>query len=655
MSRNEAIEQYRAALRRGQKYQTTCTAKGEDPWPKVLQDLVPNLSGASRADMGVIEIPMDAIVGTLADGRKSAFAGNMMPLLGENSEFAQKWIALCEAHLGDKGITDPIVCYEYYGHFYVQEGHKRVSVLRSYDALTIRAHVIRVYPEATEEPRYQAYQEFVQFYRRSKLYVLNYDKPGSLPRLEQKLGMEEDHVWTDEERLNFLALYWKVREACQQPETSGQSPSEALLACLDVYSYEQLLALGRAEIRKRVSALMPDLRFAAADEPNEVSTEPEIPERSLVERIITGITKPVLNVAFVHVNDPKLSVWTRGHEEGRQYVDEALGAQVRTRCYVVGEEGADALMEKAITEDGATLLIATAPTLLASARQAAALHPNVKVLVCALSVPYVGVRTYYSRIHEAKFISGAIAGIMCGKDPVGYIARYPILGVPASVNAFTQGLRMTNPEAKVLLEWSCLGGNPVKRLWGAGAKIISGHPIPGNTYSGISFGWSTALMAEDGSFLPLASDIWNWGKTYEQIVRSVLAGAWDKEAAPGTAVSYWWGMSSGVIDVKLSENLPEGVHQLADILKGGLIRGDVKLFTGPIRDQAGTVRLDAGGTFAPDELMRMNWLREGVIGTIPKLDELMPAARETTRLLALPEEEPAAEAAPGPAAETAHK
>ena len=44
--------------------------------------------------------------------------------------------------------------------------------------------------------------------------------------------------------------------------------------------------------------------------------------------------------------------------------------------------------------------------------------------------------------------------------------------------------------------------------------------------------------------------------------------------------------------------------------------------------------------------MRMNWLREGIIGSIPKLDELMPAARETTRLLALPEDEGITEPTP---------
>ncbi len=640
MNTNEAIEQYRAAVRRGTKYVTACKAREEDPWPTVLQEILPTLSASGREDLGTIEIPIDSIVGTYADARKNAFAGNFMPLLADDTEFAAKWIALCEAHLGEKGITDPIVCYEYMGLFYVQEGHKRVSVLRSYDALTIRAKVTRILPEPSEDPAGQAYREFIPFYRRSRLFVLRFEKPGCYARVENAMGLDGEQAWTENMRLSFLALYWKVREACVSRPEDKPSVSETMLTCMEVYPYEQLLACDAAEIRKRVEALKPDLRYAGTDEPKEVSTEPVIPERGLVSKLITGITRPTLNVAFVHVNDPKTSVWTRGHEEGRLFMDETLGAQIRTRSYIVGEQDADTLMEKAITEDGASLLIATAPTLLASARQAAALHPAVKVLVCALSVPYAGVRTYYSRIHEAKFISGAIAGTMCGSDPVGYVARYPIQGVPASVNAFTQGLRMTNPEAKVLLEWSCLGGDPVKRLTAAGARIVSGHPIPGNTASGITFGWSTVLMSEDGSYLPLASDIWNWGRTYEQIVRAVMAGGWDKQAPEGTAVSYWWGMSSGVIDVKLSDHLPDGVRQLADILRDSMTRGIIHPFVGPVRDRNGKVRIEENQVLSAEELMRMNWLREGVIGSIPGLQELMPTARETTRLLALPEDDP---------------
>lgn len=652
MNRNEAIEQYHAALRRGQKYVADCNARGEDPWPRVLQEIFPDLSTADRVEVGTLEIPMDSVVGTYADGRKSAFAGNFMPLLPDSTEFAQKWINLCIAHLGEQGITDPIVCYEYYGLFYVQEGHKRVSVLRSYDALTIRARVIRILPAASEEPAYAAYQEFLSFWRRSRIYALRFDKPGSWKRLEDGLGMEPGHEWTDDERQTFMSFYWKLREVCRSRSVGALrdlTVGDVLLTCLDVYPFSQLAELDRIELQRRVEALLPDLHFAAMDQPQEVSTEPEIPEKGIVGRILDSISKPVLNIAFIHVNDPAASVWTRGHEEGRIFLEQALGDQVRIRTYIVGEEDADALMERAITADGATLVFATAPTLLAPARQAAALHPGVKVLVCALSVPAVGVRTYYSRIHEAKFVSGAIAGALCGSNPVGYIARYPILGVPAAVNSFALGLRMTNPSAKVLLEWSCLGGDPAERLWAAGARIVSGHPVAASIPGRTGPGWSTSLLSEDGSYLPLARDVWDWGKTYEQLVRGILAGAWEKEAPQGTAVSYWWGMSSGVIDVAMSEAVPEGTRHLAEILKRGLADGSIHPFDGQVLDQEGRVRSERDSGFTAEEMMQMNWLCGSVIGRIPRMDELMPAARETTRLLALPET-PAPEA---PGAETA--
>ena len=50
-------------------------------------------------------------------------------------------------------------------------------------------------------------------------------------------------------------------------------------------------------------------------------------------------------------------------------------------------------------------------------------------------------RTYYGRIYEAKFITGAIAGAMAQNNRIGYIASYPIFGVPASINAFALGRR----------------------------------------------------------------------------------------------------------------------------------------------------------------------------------------------------------------------
>ncbi|MBR2287133.1 MAG: BMP family ABC transporter substrate-binding protein, partial [Clostridia bacterium] len=71
MSRTEAIEHYREALRRGQKYYHACVSQGSFPYPQVLENIFPESRAAARQDLGVLEIPADAIVGTLADGRKA--------------------------------------------------------------------------------------------------------------------------------------------------------------------------------------------------------------------------------------------------------------------------------------------------------------------------------------------------------------------------------------------------------------------------------------------------------------------------------------------------------------------------------------------------------------------------------------------------------
>ena len=64
----------------------------------------------------------------------------------------------------EEGIRDPILVYEFMHQFYVQEGNKRVSVMKYLDASRILAKVIRVIPEKTDDPSVKLYYEFIEFY-----------------------------------------------------------------------------------------------------------------------------------------------------------------------------------------------------------------------------------------------------------------------------------------------------------------------------------------------------------------------------------------------------------------------------------------------------------------------------------------------------------
>ena len=141
-------DEYQAALKEGQREYARLTGLGKDPGPAVLEELLPDIGKLTVQELPSQEIPMDRIVGTRTRGRTSALTAGFLPLLPEDSKFAQKWMNLCEANLSDTGIRDPILCYEYLGSFYVQEGNKRVSVLKHFGNIRILSEIRRVLPES---------------------------------------------------------------------------------------------------------------------------------------------------------------------------------------------------------------------------------------------------------------------------------------------------------------------------------------------------------------------------------------------------------------------------------------------------------------------------------------------------------------------------
>ena len=232
----EAREQYAKAQKLAQKELKARTAQGKYPYLRVLDEFIDESLVAGRVEIGIVDIPMEQIVGTKTAGRRTAFATNFMPLLPRDSEFGAKWVALCADHLGPEGIRDPIKCYEYLGRFYVQEGNKRVSVLKSYGALTVPGFVIRLLPMDTGEREVRRYFEFLKFYRKCGLYQVMLPHGGDYAKLQAALGYEPDHVWSEDERKVFLARFSRFREAYQSlggtvmPTTAASAFSSAALA-----------------------------------------------------------------------------------------------------------------------------------------------------------------------------------------------------------------------------------------------------------------------------------------------------------------------------------------------------------------------------------------------------------------------------------------
>ena len=638
-SRKDAVSQYTKALKQGRKTYKDCILHGRYPYPQVLDEILSDSLTAGQVDLGVLEIPMDQITGTKTEGRRSAFSEDFMPLLEEDTEFAGKWIDLCLAHLGEEGIRDPIRCYEYMGRFYVQEGNKRVSVLKSFGAPTIPAYVIRVVPMWSEDPEIMAYYDFLNAYQLTGLYRVRFSKAGSFQKLQAAMGYEPDHVWTEEERRDFSAGYLYFQEVFYK--LGGKSlpitVADALLVWLKVYSFETLLDATTADRLKKLEALWPDVKGLSLPDPIAVSVETQEQSREDTEpgfwgKLMQAMQPSRLRVAFFHKYLPSESGWIRDHDLGREYLEAVMGDQVEVEVFsgIRSDQEAVERMEAA-AEDGVQVIFATTPSLIGPCRTVAAKYPKVKIHNCSIFMPHAGVRTYYSRIYEGKFIMGAIAGAMCRSGRIGYIADSPIFGIPASINAFTLGVQMTNPTATVELQWSCVNENALEDMAERGIEMVSNREIP--TPDRMKEPWGLCRLGEDGQYTSMASPYWHWGNFYVKLVRSIFSGGWDALSnQQGKSVNYWWGMHSQTVGILLGEKIPDGVRQLAEFLRRGIADGVFLPFQRPIRSQDGQLRNDGQHWFAPEEILYMDWLCDGVKGQIPEYDQILPMAQNMVRL-----------------------
>ncbi len=638
MNLQSITDEYLQAVKRAQKEYRELIMAGKSPYPPVLDELLESHPGYSTQEVGLLEVPSERVVGTKTAGRVSAFTAGFLPLLEADSEFASKWISLCGAHLSEEGIRDPIVCFEYLGNFYVQEGNKRVSVLKHFDAPRIPAQVTRILPPPSDEPRIRAYQEFLDFFRVTGSYAVQFRRPGDYARLTAYLNWDPKIRWTEQQRRSFASHVHYFQDAFQSLNTKRLDvlPEEAMLTWLKVHPFSDLMDLSGLQLKKTLMAMWEDMISANLPASVTVQTRAEAGKSNLLTRLIAS-GPDHLNVAFVHQLDAAASAWVLGHEEGRRHIETLFGDRITVRSYYDARnpEAADRLIGEAVA-DGAELVFTTAPSLSRSALKAAVKHPKVRFFNCSVDQPYSSIRTYYGRIYEAKFITGAIAGAMSQDDRIGYVASYPIFGVPASINAFALGAQMTNPRAQIELRWSCCEGTPQADFYTGGIRVVSNRDVPTKDRMYMDFcNCGTYLLDDLGELIPLASPVWEWGKFYEFVIRSILTGAWKDDKSTYGAVNYWLGMDSGVIDVKLSNKLPKGLLTLANLLARELREGSLDPFFRKIVAQDGSVKNDGSRQLTPKEVLHMDWLCENVTGEIPEFDQIIPMSQAMVRELGI--------------------
>ena len=626
-----SLEDYNKAHKLGKRDYQSRLMRGEKPTLEVLDDILPSKGSCSEVSLGLVQIPIDQIVGTKTEGRSNAFAGNFMPILDSRSEFGEKWTKLSIIHEAE-GIRDPIKAYEYMNRFYVEEGNKRVSVLKYFGAVSIPGIVTRIIPPKTEEKENKIYFEFLDFYEKTKINYIWFSQLGSFQRLLRAVKGNAEDLWDDDDRMLFSSQY--NRFTAEYEANGGNklsiTPGDAFLAFIRLYGYQELENKTVREMKVLIIKSWEEFKLLEAGKEVTLKMEPSQEKKSILSRLIpTGMSG--IKIGFIYTKTPMSSAWIYMHELGRMHIEQKFPDEVSTCCFEnITEEIADTVLESAI-QQGCKIIFTTSPSLAKASVKAAIAHPEVHILNCSLNTSHRYIRTYYARMHEAKFLMGAVAGAMAENDRITYVEDYPIYGSIANVNAFALGAKMVNPRAKIYLEWTSRKDTDVyESIRRVQPSCISGKDMVIPEEQSRLFG---VYHVEGDRKHNIAMPLVHWGKFYEKLIRNILDGTWkyDDKQPEKKAINYWWGMSSGVVDIICSNNLPIGTKRLVELLRKDIASDDFYPFAGVLYSQNGIITRDPLSRLTAEEIVTMDWLAENVIGSIPKKDELQEAARPVVK------------------------
>lgn len=618
--------EYQEALKLGKKERQFCLSNGRFPYLPVLDEILKHQEIQTEQPLGLVQIPLEFVVGTSTRGRTYAFAANFMPILPSGSEFAYKWSTLADIQVAE-GIRDPIKVYEFMNRYYVIEGNKRVSVLKFYGADAISAYVTRMVPKYTEDWAVKLYYELMKFYDATKINTMEFTRLGIADWILEHVNAETP--WDEELRTNFLHAYYLFSKAYNAkggnklPITIG----DAFATILKVYGYDEVEHMNEQDLGAAIVKCWKEFVVLTEREQVDLVLDPKkVQERRHLLNYIIPSSPKKFTVAFLYPKTAKESNWIYTHDLGRNYLEETFSEQMHTICVEnVNEENIEEKLYE-VMEAGAEIIFEVGPELMEPSLKIAVEHPEITILNCSLNTPHKNIRTYHARMYEAKFVSGMIAGAMAENDRIAYVANYPIYGMIANINAFALGAAMVNPRAKVYVDWSTrkdydldafLRRNEIKYV--SNQDMITPNE-PSREYGLYKY--------ENGEIINLVMPVWDWGIYYEKLIQSILAGAYQSEdAGESKALNYWWGMSAGVIDLIFSQYVPMGVQRLAEHIVYDIRVGDVEPFFGEIYSQDGVLRNYAEEAMSPEDIMKMDYLVDNVIGDIPSLDLLSEKAK----------------------------
>ena len=334
-----------------------------------------------------------------------------------------------------------------------------------------------------------------------------------------------------------------------------------------------------------------------------------------------------LKIGFVYVTPITDAGWVRQHENGRQAVQSALGTQVKTSFVENVPEGPDAeRVIRDLAQQGHKLIFTPSFGYMEPTLKVAKDFPDVKFESVTGYKTTANVATVNARYYEGRYLAGIAAARMSKTQVAGYVAGFPIPEVLQGINAFALGMRSVNPRAEVKVIWLNAWFDPPRErdaamtLFNQNADVLAFHTASNAVMTAAQERGKLAVayhsdmrgVAPDAQILAVTHQ---WGDYYTRRAREVLAGTW-------TSGNVWGGVKEGMVRVgDFGPKVPATVQQEVLARQKDMAGGKLQPFAAgkaAVLNNSGAVVIAAGTALTDAQILGMNFLVQGVQGSLPK-------------------------------------
>src|ERR1700749_3678290 len=333
-----------------------------------------------------------------------------------------------------------------------------------------------------------------------------------------------------------------------------------------------------------------------------------------------------VTIGIVYVGPRDDFGWNQAHAVAAKELKSIPGVNVVEEENVPETDACAKAMESMVNLDGANIILGTSfgyfdPFMVDLAKKYAKVEFRHAAPLWDASKHPKNLGSYFGYLNQAHYVDGVAAGLSTKTNKLGFVAAKPISSVLSNINSFMLGAKKTNPNATVQVIFTGDWSLPVREAEATNALVDAGNDVITCHVDGPKVVIETAekrgvkTCGHNASQAPLAPKgfitgaEYKWETVYKSYADLLKAG----KSLPN--------MVSGGYESDMVQNTPFGAGADDAARKAAMAAiADLKdkkpIYVGPLKDNKGKVVIDKTYDNLDPFLDQMNYLLEGVVGSI---------------------------------------